>query len=147
MSYFNVAAMKNELANGVSMDELAKAMTDALNEAQKQYEAEEAKRKEAEAQKEKETAITKARADVYLAYRKYLELTMPALSEICDEDDWADLEKTMSGILNEMEDAFKMLVPMMSLAKKTEKNVCYTHTQAPDKNDVLADFLRSNGLL
>ena len=146
MSYFNVAAMKNELANGVTMDELAKAMTDALNEAQKQYEAEVAKQKELESKREKEAAVAKARADIYLAYRKYLELTMPALTERCDEDDWADLEKTLSEFLNEMEAAFKMLLPMMSL---TEKNVCRTHTPAtaPAKNDALTDFLKSNGLL
>jgi hypothetical protein len=142
---FNVTAMKNELASGVSMDELAKAMTDALNEAQKQYEAEETKRKEVEAQKEKEAAMAKARADVCASTRKYLELAIPALTETCDESDWADLEQTVFDALTEMETAFKVLMPMITMAKGEAKSVTKTPC-VPAKDDALTTFLKSNGL-
>ena len=145
---FNVDAMKNELANGVSMDELAKAMTDALNEAQKQYDAEEAYRKEAEAQKAKEQELKNVRESIKSSFIAYMKLAMPELYQICDEEDWKELDLILDQSFNELENCFKMVLPLLNLESKVSKakptsNAVY---KKPD-TDALNRFLRDNGLM
>lgn len=145
---FNVDAMKSELANGVSMDELAKAMTDALNKAQKEYEAEEAKRKEAEAQKAKEQELKNAREAIKTSFIAYMKLAMPELTQICDADDWKDLDLILDQSFSELENCFKMVLPLLNLESKVTNfkptsNAVY---KKPD-NDALTRFLRENGLM
>ena len=144
MTYqFNVTAMKDELANGVTMDELAKAMTKALNEAQKQYEAEETKRKEVEAQKERESRLAKARADIKSDFITYMKLMMPEISQLCDEEDWADLDKILDQSLSELESCLKMVLPLLSLESKASK----PKPIGKGSEDALTRFLRDNGLM
>ena len=144
MTYqFNVTALKDELANGVSMDELAKAMTKALNEAQKQYEAEEAKRKEVAAQKERESRLAKARADIKSDFITYMKLVMPELSQLCSDKDWADLDKILDNSIYELENCFEVLVQLMNLNPKASK----PKSIGKGSEDALTRFLRDNGLM
>ena len=145
---FNVDAMKSELANGVSMDELAKAMTDALNKAQKEYEAEEAKRKEAEAQKAKEQELKNVRESIKSSFIAYMKLAMPELYQICDEKDWKELDLMLDQSFNELENCFKMVLPLLNLESKVSKIKPTPDTtyKKPD-TDALNRFLRENGLM
>lgn len=137
---FNITDMKNELAKGVTMDELAKAMTDALNEAQKQYDAEEAKRKESEAQKEKESKLAKARTEVMDAVFRYMKLAMPDLCDICNDEDWSELRLMLNQGFSELESCLNMVAPLLS---------CFSDKGTTCKNrtsNILDDFLKANGL-
>lgn len=142
---FNVTDMKNELAKGVTMDELAKAMTDALNEAQKQYNAEEAKRKEVEAQKEREAELAKARMGVKDAYCRYMKLAMPGLCDICDAEDWKELNVILDQSFTELENCFKMVAPLLALSNN-KSTICENKTGVSTHNSILEDFLKANGL-
>lgn len=142
---FNVTDMKNELAKGVTMDELAKAMTDALNEAQKQYNAEEAKRKEAEAQKERESKLAKARMDVKDAYCRYMKLAMPELCDICDAEDWKELDVILEQNFIELENCFKMIAPLLNFSSNKDA-ICENKAGVSARNSILEDFLKANGL-
>jgi hypothetical protein len=140
---FNVTAMKNELASGVSMDELAKAMTDALNEAQKQYEAEETKRKEVEAQKERESRLAKARADIKSDFITYMKLMMPELVQRCSDEDWKELDLILDQSLNELEICFEVILPLLNLKPMANK----PKPIGKGSEDALTRFLRDNGLM
>lgn len=143
---FNVADMKNELAKGVTMDELAKAMSDALNEAQKQYNAEEAKRKEAEAQKERESKLAKARMEVMDAFCRYMKLAMPAeLRDFCDDEDWEDLNTLLNEGFAELESYFKAVIPWLT-SSSNKNTIIYRDKADVSTSNVLEDFLKANGL-
>lgn len=140
---FSVTDMKNELAKGVTMDELAKAMTDALNEAQKQYNAEEAWRKEVEAQKERESKLAKARMDVTDAFYRYMKLAMPELNAVCDDEDWKELSGILDQQFTELEAYFKVIAPLLGLSESTEKE---NKSNVDVPSDAITRFLFENGL-
>lgn len=144
---FNVTDVKNELAKGVSAESLAEAFSNALNEAQKQYEAEEAKRKEAEAQKERENKLAKARADIKASFIAYMKLAMPELCQICDEEDWKDLDLILNQSFNELENCFKMVLPLLNLESKVSKPKSTSKSLDQGSTDALTRFLRENGLM
>lgn len=146
--YFNVVDVKKELAKGVSAESLAEAFSNTLNEAQKQYEAEEAKRKEVKAQKEREEKLAKARADIKAGFVAYMKLAMPELYQICDEEDWKELDLVLDQSFKELENCFKMVLPLLNLESKANKpkSAADTVYKKPD-NDALTRFLRENGLM
>ena len=123
---FDVNTLKSQLANGTSPEDIAKALSDALNQAQKEYEAETQKAT-------KEKALAEARTNLSSALREYLILAVPNLATLCDEEDWKDLDKILAEYFEDMESLISPLFTMKTHSKKTD--------------DAIAKFLKENNLL
>ena len=77
-----------------------------------------------------------------------MKLAMPELTQICDEEDWKDLDLILDQSFSELENCFKMVLPLLNLGSKVSKikptsDIVY---KKPD-NDALIRFLRENGLM
>ena len=124
---FDVNTLKSQLANGVSPEDIAKALSDALNQAQKEHEAETQKAN-------KEKALAEARTNLSTALRTYLTLAFPEIVTLCTEEDWEDLEKLLEEYFEEMEN---LMVPLSAMKATTTAN----------NDDAITNFLKENGLL
>ena len=123
---FDVNTLKSQLANGTSPEDIAKALSDALNQAQKEYEAETQKAT-------KEKALAEARANLSSALREYLNLAVPEVTTLCTEEDWKDLDKILAEYFEDME---SLMAPLFT-----------TKTHIKKTNDPINKFLRENNLL
>ena len=123
---FEVNTLKSQLANGTSPEDIAKALSDALNQAQKEHEAETQKARQ-------EKALVEARTNLSAALRAYRGLAIPDIAAICTEEDWKDLDKLLEGYFGEMENLVIPLFAMQSTPKKTD--------------DAITKFLKENNLL
>ena len=123
---FDVNTLKSQLANGTSPEDIAKALSDALNQAQKEYEAETQKTT-------KEKALAEARTNLSSAFREYLILAVPDLATLCAEEDWKDLDKILTEYFEDMESLITPLFTMKTHSKKID--------------DPIDKFLRENNLL
>ena len=122
---FDVNTLKSQLASGASPEDIAKALSDALNQAQKEYEAETQKTT-------KEKALAEARANLSSAFREYLILAVPDLSALCNEEDWKDLDKILTEYFEDMESLIAPLFTTKTSSKKTD--------------DAITKFLKENNL-
>lgn len=135
----------DQLRNGTSMDDIGQALTDAMNEAQEAYIAEQAvKVKEAEA-----AAIAQTKRDMALdlidIIRDYGDLVAPEAAEILDDIDDTDID-AMVTTLDEM---FHMMTAMAQLKANLE-NIQTKSTKIPvpakrakSDDEVLANFIKS----
>lgn len=123
---FDVNTLKSQLANGTSPEDIAKALSDALNQAQKEYEAETQKAT-------KEKALAEARTNLSSALREYLNLAVPEITALCNEEDWKDLDKILAEYFEDMESLIAPLFTMKTHSKKTD--------------DAITKFLKENNLL
>lgn len=123
---FDVNTLKSQLANGTSPEDIAKALSDALNQAQKEYKAETQKAT-------KEKALAEARTNLSSALREYLILAVPDLAALCNEEDWKDLDKILAEYFEDMESLIAPLFTTKTHSKKTD--------------DAITKFLKENNLL
>ena len=122
---FDVNTLKSQLANGTSPEDIAKALSDALNQAQKEYEAETQKTT-------KEKALAEARTNLSSALREYLNLAVPEVTALCDEKDWKDLDNILKEYFENIESLMAPLFTMKTHSKKTD--------------DAITKFLKENNL-
>ena len=135
----------DQLRNGTSMDDIGQALTDAMNEAQEAYIAEQAvKVKEAEA-----AAIAQTKRDMALdlidIIRDYGDLVAPEAAEILADIDDTDIDAMVS-TLDEM---FHMMTAMAQLKTQLEKaqpkstKIPVPVKRAKSDDEVLSNFIKS----
>jgi len=141
MTNFDVNTIKTLLENGASVDSIAKEMTDALNQAQKEHEAEVAK-------KASEAKATKVRADLVEAMRNYFKTVCPELMNVCGKEDWDELDKLMLESMNELETCLRSIMPLLK-ATSTATTPTLSRIKEPtvEKLSPINSFLKEYGLL
>ena len=131
--YLNPEALAEALAAGQTADEIALAMSNALNEAVRAQKAEQEK-------KQKEAMIAEAENDVVAALRTWMELVFPGY-KMSD----ADAQSAREGLALLRED----VVPMLALLEASQPTKA-VYPSTPVKKpaaDVLSQFLAENGLM
>ena len=133
----------DELRNGTSAEELAKAFTEQLNEAEARIKAEEeAARREAEAQASNDVKV----ADFAHAVKVFctaLQTHYPDFetNEALSDADYEEVAQMITGLLDIEAMRFKVLKPKKTKAKVEAKKP----QAAKSTDDIFADFFKSFG--
>lgn len=162
-TYFNPEVIAEALAAGQSQEDIAAAMSKALNDAVATRNAQLAKEKAEKEAKEKAATIKAAEDNLKVAMRDWLKVALPVeVMNTLDEGAWADLDEVMDYSLAEVKTAMQhagTLISMLSqldlpeeavLETKTPLKVNSTPTRAKrvgsDPVSILNAFLEDNGL-
>ena len=162
-TYFNPEVIAEALAAGQSQEDIAAAMSKALNEAVAARNAQLAKEKAEREAKEKAAAVKEAEDNLKVAISSWLKLALPVeVMNTLPEHAWEDLDEIMDQSLAEVKTAMKQagtLIAMFNqfnvpgeVAPKTKTPLKVNTTPVSTKRagsdpvSILNAFLADNGL-
>lgn len=162
-TYFDPEVIAEALAAGQSQEDIAAAMTKALNDAVAVRNTQLAKEKAEKEAKEKATAVKAAEDNLKVAMRDWLKLALPVeVMNTLPERAWEDLDEIMDQSLAEVKTAMKQAGTLIAMFNQFNVPVEGAHeTKTPlkvnttpvstkkvgsDPVSILSAFLEDNGL-
>ena len=131
----------NQLRNGVSMDDMGQALTDAMNEAQNDYIAEQAIAKAEQTAQEMAQAKRNLACGLIDLIQEYGELVAPDAVNMLDDINDEDID----AMIDTLDQMFNMMVALNQLKHNLE-NATPTKVatkRAKSDDEVLSNFIKS----
>lgn len=155
-TYFDPEVIAEALAAGQSQEDIAAAMTKALNDAVAVRNTQLAKEKA-----EKEATVKTAEANLKVAMRNWLKAVMPAeVMNTLNEDAWENLDEVLEQSMAEVKTLMQQIVTLIPLLDQldSKENRAKPPLQTkstptckkgvnPDPVSILTAFLEDNKLL